>query len=113
MKVKALKKYYYDKREILPGETFEMDDRQAGEARILATIGTLEILSSSEQQTQQAAPERVNRYEIPPSGSVPAEPTAETPPEEQPPSGLNKVMSTQDDTAPLVGGRRYIRRGGK
>jgi len=52
MRVKALQKFYYNRRDMLPGETFEMDDREHGEAKILATLGKIEIV----QQTMQAQP---------------------------------------------------------
>lgn len=65
MRVKALQKFYYNRRDMLPGETFEMDDREAGEAKILSTLGKIEILKQTmeaqpakqpQKQQQQAAP---------------------------------------------------------
>jgi hypothetical protein len=65
MRVKALQKFYYNRRDMLPGESFEMDDREVGEAKILATLGKIEILKQTmeaqpakqPQKQQQAAPE--------------------------------------------------------
>jgi hypothetical protein len=42
MKVRALKKYYYDKREYEAGEEFEIDDRQYTDINILIALGTIE-----------------------------------------------------------------------
>lgn len=44
MRVRALQKTYYDRRDRMPGETYEMDDREEMQAKLLQAIGTIEIL---------------------------------------------------------------------
>lgn len=71
MRVKALQKFYYNRRDMLPGESFEMDDREAGEAKILATLGKIEILKQTmeaqpakqPQKQEQAAPETLPPFQ--------------------------------------------------
>ena len=48
MKVKALEKYYYSRREYQPGETIEMDDREAANVDILCKLGKLERVKKEE-----------------------------------------------------------------
>lgn len=50
MKVKALQYMYYQRREYQAGDEYEMDDREEGEAKLLATLGKIEILKA-EQNT--------------------------------------------------------------
>lgn len=44
MHVKALQKGYYDRRDRMPGEVYEMDDREADQAKLLSILGKIEIL---------------------------------------------------------------------
>lgn len=44
MKVRALVKSYYNRRDVQAGEEYEMDDRERGEANILVALGKIEIL---------------------------------------------------------------------
>jgi predicted alternative tryptophan synthase beta-subunit len=44
MYVKALQKMYYVRRNYDIGDVYEMDDREEGEAKILALLGKVEIV---------------------------------------------------------------------
>jgi hypothetical protein len=81
MRVKALQKIYYNRRDILPGETYDMDDREHGEAKILATLGKIEIVEEEKPQaqaplapTRALAAEEPAREETPPQTSGPVGP---------------------------------------
>jgi hypothetical protein len=95
MRVKALQKFYYNRRDILPGESFDMDDRESGEARILSVLGKIEILPTQPAKLET----RALVAEEPPAAPEP-------PPVEQP---VAAPMTTQSADA-LTGRRVYRRR---
>lgn len=99
MRVKALTKIYYGRREYQAGETYDMDDREQGEANILATLGKIEVL----KEDKRARPQRyrtaeVKAEEAPPPAAEPAPTTAVQP------------MTTENADALAGGKRRYLRR---
>src|SRR4051794_28487646 len=49
MRVKAIQKMYYNRRDMLPGEEYDMDDREQSEANILFVLGKIEIISRPQQ----------------------------------------------------------------
>jgi len=54
MRVKALKDYYYDRRQYITGDIIEVDDRQEVEVNILVTLGTLEKLPEEPKRVKPA-----------------------------------------------------------
>jgi len=44
MRVKALVKTYYDRRDRMPGDVYEMDDREDLQIRLLCSLGTIELV---------------------------------------------------------------------
>lgn len=66
MRVRAITKIYYSKREYQPGETYAMDDREEQEAKILHALGKIEILDlpiqpkvkAPEYKTRAVEPEK-------------------------------------------------------
>ena len=46
MRVKALQKMYYNRREMLPGDEYDMDDREEQSARLLVTLGKIEMVNA-------------------------------------------------------------------
>lgn len=97
MKVKALKKTYYNRRDVLPGETYEMDDREEAQARALEAIGTIKILKGDQPKQQQT---RVQ------TRAMDAEPAKEEPPQ----STAVGPMTTDSGLVPGEGTRRIYRR---
>jgi hypothetical protein len=98
MRVKSLHKdNYYDKQMRAVGDEYEMDDREEGNARILQTLGKLEILE----------------YPKPNVGKARTYQTADIQPESEPePEGeadASEPMTT-DNTDALVPGKRTYRR---
>lgn len=68
MRVKALKKTYYNRRDVLPGETYEMDDREEAQARALEAIGTIEILKGD--QPKQPPPQQLRTASLKPESAT-------------------------------------------
>jgi hypothetical protein len=91
MRVRAIQRMYYGRRMREPDETYEMDDREESEAKILVALGKIEILK---EQIAKAAPAKIETRAL----------KAEEPPAPTP----AKVMSTE--TAPELTPRRYYRR---
>jgi hypothetical protein len=58
---------YYNRRDIKPGETYEMDDREEGEAKILSALGKIEILKQQrvEVETRALQPEQPKQEPLP------------------------------------------------
>ena len=97
MRVKAIQKIYYDRRDRMPGDVYDMDDREMSEARTLAALGKIEILPS----------EPVKRQEPPPKPVVATSSAPDTP---EQPKIESKIMTTET-SGDLVGqSRRYYRR---
>lgn len=65
MRVKAKQYMYYDRRGYQAGEEYDMDDREEATAKLLSTLGKIEILSikadQSKPQTQSAQPAQTYR----------------------------------------------------
>jgi hypothetical protein len=49
MRVKAIEKTYYDRQDRMPGDVFEMDDRESVQIKILSVLGKIEVLNASEK----------------------------------------------------------------
>jgi ribosomal 50S subunit-recycling heat shock protein len=61
MRVKALEKLYYDRRDVHPGDEYEMDDRESNEIKILEALGKIKVLGPAKPEPEPAAePEPVN-----------------------------------------------------
>lgn len=99
MRVKALQKIYYNKQERAVGDEYEMDDREEGEAKILATIGKLQILEDEPAKpVATPVPEGVTSRALGPQ-------------EEQPQPSKPIEPLTTESAAPLTQGKRgYYRR---
>lgn len=93
MRVKAIQRMYYNRRDYKPGETYDMDDREEGEAKTLALLGKIEIL----KEEKPAQPPR------------PVQTKVATPEPDKPPA---EPLTTEN--TPFVGegapSRRYYRR---
>lgn len=44
MRVRALQKIYYARQDRMPGDVYEMDDRESVDIKILTALGKIEIL---------------------------------------------------------------------
>lgn len=93
MRVKALQKMYYNRRDVLPGEEYDMDDREAVTANLLHALGKIEILKP--KVGAQIVPART------------VQPVA-APVEEPKPAPA--PMTTEGTGDALTGGRRQYRR---
>jgi len=49
MKVRAITKMYYGRRDRLPGEVYEMDEREHSEVNVLVALGKLELVKDEEK----------------------------------------------------------------
>src|SRR5262245_7810677 len=47
MKVRALEKTYYDRRDRMPGDIYDMDDREEAQAKLLAILGKIEFVQAA------------------------------------------------------------------
>jgi hypothetical protein len=94
MRVKAIQRMYYDKKDRLPGEEYEMDDREYGEAKILAVLGKIEIMPKETVAARRT-------YET-------AAVKAEDQPEEKPAAPV--AMTTDNSDALVSSPRRQYRR---
>jgi hypothetical protein len=95
MRVRAVQKIYYGRRDRHPGDTYDMDDREESEAKILAAIGKIEILGPEAKKPAPAVEYR----------------TAALEPEPAPAAAEAKPMTTtEDDEALTSGTKRYYRR---
>ena len=56
MRVRAITTIYYSKHQYEPGEEYDMDDREEGEAKILHALGKIEIIDLPKQKTAKPAP---------------------------------------------------------
>jgi hypothetical protein len=102
MRVKALQKIYYGRQDRQPGDTYDMDDREAAEAKILAVLGKIEIVASAPESKKSEAPvktEPTTRYR---AAALSAE---------EEPSASAEPMTTEN-TGALTGGerKRFYRR---
>src|SRR5262245_57463743 len=95
MKVRARQKTYYAGRERLPGDEFEMDDRQHVDIKILTVLGTIEPV-----EQEEARPAAAPTYRA--AAMVP-EPKAEEP------KPAAQVVTTEA-AEPLSPERRVYRR---
>lgn len=84
MRVKALKKMYYARREYQTGETYAMDDREEQEARTLALLGHIEILPAVVEK-ERASSLSYQTAAVTPEADKPAEPVAQIEAQEEPP----------------------------
>jgi hypothetical protein len=58
MRVRAKQKIYYDKKDRHPGDTYDMDDREESEAKVLVALGKIEIVAKEAKKPEAAAPPR-------------------------------------------------------
>ena len=49
MKVRALEKIYYERRDRMPGEVFDMDDRESVNIRLLCVLKKIELVGRDEK----------------------------------------------------------------
>lgn len=67
MRVRAVTKMYYSRREYQPGDTYDMDDREESEAKILHALGKIEIIDlpgkTPKYQTRALEPEQQQHQE--------------------------------------------------
>src|SRR5262245_19029639 len=72
MRVKALRLNYYTGKEYKPGDSYEMDDREAVAADILERIGVISIIKN--EPPAQAAPVVERTTQFPDAAIVKKEP---------------------------------------
>lgn len=84
MRVKAVSQMYYDRRMIAPGETYDMDDREAGEAKILAALGKIEIVG--DEAKPKPNPEPQPEPQAPTYSTAAISPEPDKPSESEPPA---------------------------
>ena len=105
MRVKALQKMYYNRRDMMPGEEYEMDDRESGEVNILVALGKIELVKEEPKEQPKPAAPAYRTKQMTAADS-------ENPPSEDPPprTGPAQVMTT--DNSGLMGPekRTYRRR---
>lgn len=89
MRVRALQYMYYDKKGREVGDEYEMDDREESTAKLLATLGKIEIVGEAK-------------------AAAPAYRTAAVKAEEPPPPPAEPM--TTDTIHAEPGTRRYYRR---
>lgn len=94
MRVKALQKGYYNRRDRMPGEVYEMDDREEAQAKLLSILGKIEILPGHTTRAMKAE-----------EPQQPTEPAADQTTE---PSTEVQPMTTDSLTSPHT--NRYRRR---
>lgn len=94
MRVRAKQYMYYQRREYHAGDEYDMDDREAQDAKLLATLGKIEIID-----VQKAAPAPPKYHTAVAKAEEPEDrPTAVEP------------MSTEDGPVDRPVPRRYYRR---
>jgi hypothetical protein len=93
MRVKALQYMYYARREYHVGDEYDMDDREEAEARLLQTLGKIQILDRKLEAQKKIV-------------EAPSYRAAELKAEPEPPSA--EPMRAEDSA--LTGPRRYYRR---
>ena len=57
MKVRAIERYYYSRREYQPGEIVDVDDREEGSINILCALGKLERVKDESSKRPENKPE--------------------------------------------------------
>ena|SRR6185503_2282130 len=102
MRVRALKKTYYNKSDRMPGDIFEMDDRESVDVKVLTALGTIEVVKEEEQKPEVSVRQPLyQRTAIEPD----PEPSSERKPE---PS--SDPMTTEGNTLTDTPRRTYRRR---
>jgi hypothetical protein len=65
MKVKAIEKMYYGGRDRMPGEVYEMDDRQGVEINVLCLLKKIELVKGEAPTEQSAAATPTESIDLP------------------------------------------------
>ncbi len=101
MKVRALEKMYYDKRDRMPGDVYDMDDRESSAINLLVAIKKIEIVADEPAPASAAAAPTYTTKVMQPEQPVAQDKTQS----EMPPGPM-----TTDNTEGLTGGPRRIYR---
>lgn len=90
MRVRAIEKIYYDRKEYMPGETFDMDERAAVDINILCVLKKIEKVDDAASVTE--VPSYTTKVEEPEE----EETTEETSTEDNPNGTKRRVYRRRD-----------------
>ena len=105
MKVRALKKTYYAKQDRMPGDVYDMDDREHDAIKVLTLLEIIEVVR---EEVKQPAPYQTRALAADQSEqSEQPEQQSEAPP---PPDPASEPMATEENPLVSTGPRRTYRR---